>query len=188
MEKSDEELIADCRAGDAAAWESLVRRYQRMIYAVPRRAGFDEEISSEVFQQVFTLLVENLDRIKQPAQIQAWLVTTARRETIRLLRQPKLRQMEAVAVGGEDVIDEVANLTDPMPLPDEVLLQLEMQNRVRIAVQSLDEKCRKLVEMLFYEETPPPYSEIARVLGISEGSIGPMRARCLQKAINSLNK
>jgi RNA polymerase sigma factor (sigma-70 family) len=187
MEKSDEELIADCRSGDGAAWENLVRRYQRVIYAIPRRAGFDEEISGEVFQQVFTLLVENLDRIKQPAQIQAWLVTTARRETIRLLRQPKLRQMEAAA-GTEDAIDEVANLADPMPLPDEVLLQMEMQNRVRIAVESLDEKCRKLVEMLFYEETPPPYSEIARVLGISEGSIGPMRARCLQKAINSLNK
>lgn len=187
MEKSDEELIADCRAGDAAAWENLVKRYQRVIYAIPRRAGFDEEISGEVFQQVFTLLVENLDRIKQPSQIQAWLVTTARRETIRLLRQPKLRQMEAAA-GTEDAIDEVANLADPMPLPDEVLLQMEMQNRVRMAVQSLDEKCRKLVEMLFYKETTPPYSEIARALGISEGSIGPMRARCLQKAINSLNK
>jgi RNA polymerase sigma factor (sigma-70 family) len=188
MEKSDEELIADCRAGDAAAWENLVRRYQRVIYAIPRRAGFDEEMSGEVFQQVFTLLVENLDRIKQPAQIQAWLVTTARRETIRLLRQPKPRQMEAVVAGTEDAVDEVTNLADPMPLPDEVLLQMEMQNRVRLAVQSLDEKCRKLVEMLFYRETPPPYSEIARVLGISEGSIGPMRARCLQKAINSLNK
>jgi RNA polymerase sigma factor (sigma-70 family) len=187
MEKSDEELIADCRAGDASAWENLVKRYERLIYAIPRRAGFDEEISGEVFQQVFTRLVENLDRIKQPSQIQAWLVTTARRETIRLLNQPKLRQMEAVA-GTEDATDEVANLTDPMPLPDEVLLQMEMQNRVRIAVQSLDEKCRKLLEMLFYEEPSPPYSEIAEVLGISEGSIGPQRARCLQKAMSNLNR
>lgn len=186
MELTDEELIAACRAGDNAAWENLVRRYRRLIYAIPRRAGFDEDVSGDVFQQVFARLVENLDRIKQPSQIQAWLVTTARRETIRLIRERKTRQLKTAETDDES-FDEAANLPDKTPLPDEVLLQIETQNRVRIAVESLDEKCRQLLEMLFYRQTPPPYAEIAAALSISEGSIGPTRARCLQKAMSKLS-
>ena len=187
MEKTDEELIAACREADDEAWEILVKRYMRLIYAIPRRAGFDEETSSEVFQQVFALLVENIDRIKQPSHIQAWLLTTARRETIRLLHQQNLRHLEVIT-DGDDAADEITKLPDQTPLPDEVLLQLEMQNRVRNAVLSLDEKCRDLLELLFYRQPSPSYSEIAEELGISEGSIGPVRARCLQKAMNKLKE
>lgn len=185
MELTDEELIAGCRAGDDAAWENLVRRYRRLIYAIPRRAGFDEELAGDIFQQVFTLLVENLDRINQPSQIQAWLVTTARRETIRHIKMQKVRQLKT-AENDDETLDEAANLPDNTPLPDEMLLKIETQNRVRIVVESLGEKCRKLLEMLFYRESPPPYSEIAEVLDISEGSIGPTRARCLKKAMEKL--
>jgi RNA polymerase sigma factor (sigma-70 family) len=185
MELTDEELIAGCRAGDDAAWETLIMRYRRLIYAIPRRAGLDEDAASEVFQQVFTLLVENLDRIKQPAQIQAWLVTTARREMLRIMKQNKNRRSQ-VLESDDETVDELGNLEDKNPLPDEVLMQLETQNKVRNAVESLDEKCRKLLEMLFYRQNSPPYSEIAAILQISEGSIGPTRARCLQKAMNKL--
>ncbi len=187
MEFTDEELIEGCRADDHTAWENLVKRYRRLIYAIPRRAGLDEDVSGDIFQQVFAILVENLERIKQPSQIQAWLVTTARRETIRILKQHKTRRLTTFESDNEDGTDEMANLPDKTPLPDEVLLQFETQNRVRMAVESLDEKCRQLLEMLFYWTSPPPYSEIAAALGISEGSIGPTRARCLQKAMSKLN-
>ena len=70
---------------------------------------------------------------------------------------------------------------DLVPLPDELLLRLEEQNRVRTAVVSLEERCRRLLIILFYQPQTPPYTEIATTLGMSEGSIGPTRARCLQK-------
>jgi RNA polymerase sigma factor (sigma-70 family) len=185
MELTDEELIVECRKDNQQAWEELVRRYRRLIYAIPRRAGIDEDASSDIFQQVFALLIQNLDRIKQPSQIQAWLVTTARRETLRLIKKQK---MLPPMFDEDDENNEVlANIADNNLLADEVLLKLEAQNQVRNAVESLDERCRKLLEMLFYLQNPPPYSEIAEKLGISEGSIGPTRARCLEKVLKKIN-
>ena len=79
---TDEELILACRSGDEEAWQELVLRYQRLIFTVARRAGLDEDAASDVLQQVFMILVRYLDKIEQPAQIHASLVTTARRETL----------------------------------------------------------------------------------------------------------
>ena len=79
-------------------------------------------------------------------------------------------------------------MVDEAPLPDEVLRRLEEQNRVRQALLSLDERCQKLLTMLYYEPEPPSYAEIAAAFGTSEGSIGPTRARCLKKMLQLLEK
>ena len=84
--------------------------------------------------------------------------------------------------------DETATILDEAPLPDEQLLILEEQQRIRTALSSLDERCRTLLQMLFYQREPPSYAEIATSLGIPEGSIGPTRARCLAKLLRMLNK
>ncbi|HEY0545055.1 MAG TPA: sigma-70 family RNA polymerase sigma factor [Pyrinomonadaceae bacterium] len=185
MTISDEKLVQACRAGDEAAWETLVNRYQRLIYTIPRRAGLDEDQSAEVFQDVFATLLKKLDGIEQPERIQAWLVTTARRMTWRLITREKSHAGSAVYSDDEDE-SEAAQLVDDAPLPDEVLLRLEEQERVRRAVAAMDERCRKLIQMLFYQTVSPAYAEIAEALGTTEGSIGPTRARCLQKLLRLL--
>ena len=184
MERTDEQLLLACRRGDEGAWEALVRRYQRLIYAVPRRAGLDEDAAAEIFQDVFATLVENLDSIEQPSRLQAWLVTTAKRKTWRMVSRSKTTRSFA----DEEGEDEVAQLAADGLLPDEALARLEEQHLVRAALQELDERCRTLLEMLFYRPEPPPYSEIAAALGTSEGSIGPTRARCLKKLLGALRE
>ena len=178
MEISNEELVLACRRGDAVAWETLINRYQRLVYSIPRRAGLDEDRAAEIFQGVFEKLVERLDRIEQPAYIGAWLVTTTRREMWRLSQQERVAQPLLDSDGSED---ETNQLPDNTPLPDEIVQRLEEQHTVRLAVATLDERCRRLLTWLFYHSDPPPYAEIAATLGVSEGSIGPTRARCLQK-------
>ncbi len=176
MEPSDEALVLACRDGDPAAWETLVARYQRLIYTIARRAGLDEEQAADVFQHAFAMLVEQLHRIEHPALIGAWLVTTARREAWHACRRAKITANSVAAH-----LDQPDGPIDNAPLPDEVLLQLEEQHRVRTAVAALDERCRKLLTLLFYQPTPMPYEEIAATLGIAAGSVGPIRARCLQR-------
>src|SRR6266478_3587183 len=63
---TDRELLLACRSGDESAWEALVQRYQRLIYAIPRRAGLNDDQAADVFQEVFTTLFQKLDGIDQP--------------------------------------------------------------------------------------------------------------------------
>ncbi len=184
--QSDEQLLASCRRGDEGAWEALVLRYQRLIYAIPRRAGLDEDAAAEIFQDVFASLLESIENIEQPSRLQAWLVTTAKRKTWRVVGRAKaLRPFTSEEGGGED---EMYGLADEGLLPDEALARLEEQHLVRAAVAELGDRCRTLLQMLFYAPEPPPYSEIAAALGTSEGSIGPTRARCLKKLLDALKK
>lgn len=184
MESSDEELLRACQSGDVAAWEALINRYQRLIYAIPRRAGLDDDQAADIFQEVFTTLFQKLDGIDQPERLHAWLVTTARRKTWRYI----IKQKESVSVDDDQVEQEFLNLPDAAPLAEDVMLKLEQQHGVRTAVDALDERCRKLIAMLFYQAETPAYSEIAASLGTSEGSIGPTRARCLEKLQRLLEK
>jgi RNA polymerase sigma factor (sigma-70 family) len=184
--QSDELLLAGCRRGDEGAWEALVLRYQRLIYAIPRRAGLDEEAAAEIFQDVFTTLLESIETIEQPSRLHAWLVTTAKRKTWRVVGRTKALRPFASEEGGD--ADEMYDLADEGLLPDEALTRLEEQHLVRASLGELGERCRTLLQMLFYAAETPPYSEIAAALGTSEGSIGPTRARCLKKLLDALKK
>ncbi len=183
---TDDELVHACRAGRQAAWAILVRRYQRLIYTVARRAGLGDAAAADVFQATFARLVEHLDRIEDATRLRAWLVTTARRETLRTLelqqRQVDLQPADGDADGdGGEPGDPLDRLPAADPLPEALLSDLQQQHRLRQAVDALDPRARQFVELVFLQDEPPPYSEIARQLGIAEGSIGPTRARCLAK-------
>lgn len=176
MDGSDEALVLACRRGDAVAWETLVERYQRLIYALARHAGLGEEAAADLLQRVFMLLYEALDKIEQPASVGAWLTTTARHEAWRLSRRERVAssmfayELEQAPVAADDEL-----------LPEAIVLRLEEQHKVRTALAALDERCQHLLQLLFYRADAPAYAEIAAALGMSEGSIGPTRARCLEK-------
>lgn len=178
--RDDAVLVHACRHGDAQAWEQLVRRYQRLIYTIPRRARLDDDDAADVFQTVFQRLHRHLDNLTQPERLQAWLVTTARRETLRLVRE----RGRTVPVGERDSDDggpAAPEPIDPDPLPDALLEQLQLHHRVRQALERLPEPCRSLLGLLYGDDEPPAYTQISAQLGMPEGSIGPTRARCLAK-------
>lgn len=177
---SDAGLLLACRRGEADAWNMLVNRYQRLIYTIPRRAGLDDDQAAEVFQRTFARLLENLDRIRQPESIHAWLVTTARRETLRIIRQQSVEQSIPYADYPDNTLrGEAIHIDDP--LPNEALERLEEQHLLRLTMTSMDERCRCLLTLLYSRADPPSYAEVAAVLDMPEGSLGPTRARCLEK-------
>jgi RNA polymerase sigma factor (sigma-70 family) len=176
-------LLRACRAGDQEAWEQLVRRYQRLIYTIPRRAGLGDDAAAEVFQRVWLTLFEHLHRIERPERLASWLATTARRESLRQLR---LERAQSARSSGEELYDEAALLPDPALLPDELIERVERRQLVREALGDLDERCRTLLTLLFARDEPPAYAEIAAAIGVPEGSVGPTRARCLRKLQRAL--
>ncbi len=178
LEKSDAELIKSCRRGDESAWNSLVDRYQRLIFAIPRRAGLSESQSSDILQEVFLTLFEKLNEIEQPERIRSWLVTTAKFKTWGLVRNEKgFYSPESE----EEMELEMASLQDNSPLADDKLIELEQQHQIRTALKELEEKCQKILAMIYLTEPSASYAEVAMAIGVGATSISPLRTRCLKK-------
>jgi RNA polymerase sigma factor (sigma-70 family) len=175
----DAALLAACRDRDPGAWERLMERYERLIYAISRQAGLDDDQTAEVFQQVCVTLLEHLDTIARPERLGAWLATTARRASWRLARR-------ALATTALSAVDERALLADGDLEPGAVAESLELQRAVRRALAGLDARSQRLILLLYYQPEPLSYAEIALRLGIPEGSVGPTRARSLQKLQRAL--
>jgi RNA polymerase sigma factor (sigma-70 family) len=181
-EPSDAELVAWCRAGQPRGWRLLVQRYQRLVYAVARRAGLDEHAAADVFQAVFSRLLQALPALQQPDRLRAWIVTTAKRETLLQLRRSQ-RTVSLTAASDTDPAD--ASQFDPADdslLPEQQLDELQQLHLLRQALERLDTRCHGLLSMLFADdEDRPAYDQIALRLDMPVGSIGPTRARCLAK-------
>lgn len=175
--ETDAALVARCREGDGPAWEALVHRYQRLVYAIVMRMQFDEHAAADVFQIVFTRLLDHLPRLTDPNRLQAWIVTTAKRES--LLHRKRAQRVVSLTPESDD--DAEMEIVDDALLPEDALESLQQQNRVRDAMEALDLRCRELLSLLYTDDEKTAYEEIAEQLGIAVGSIGPTRARCLGK-------
>ena len=179
---SDRDLVSQCAGGDALAWEVLVRRYRRLVYSVPHRAGLDPDRAEDVFHQTFSKLALHIRTIRDPGRIQAWAVTTARRLTIDAIREMKGQRQD-------ESTDVLHNLADQKPDASQDMELLETQHLVRRALRSISAPCRSLIAKLFYSpDQPPSYESLAEDLGIPIGSIGPTRARCLKKLLAEYRK
>ena len=179
--ETDAALIARCKDGDGVAWETLVHRYQRLVYAIVRRIGLDEHGAADMFQTVFMRLMEHLPRLTQLDRLQAWIVTSAKREAL-LLRKRGLRNVSMTRSDDDDVDAAEWDIADDAALPEDALAELQAQNQVKNAMQRLDPRCRELLTLLYGEEDDKiAYDAVATRLAMPIGSIGPTRARCLGK-------
>lgn len=186
-DNDDATVVAACVRGDGAAWQTLVQRYQRLVYAIVMRIGLDEQVAADVFQTVFARLIEHLPRLAEPHRLQAWIVTTAKREALlqRRLGQRTVsmtRQHSATSAGPADETNAEWDVADEALIAEEAMSDLQQLNGLRVAMDRLDERCRTLLPLLFRDRDDKlPYEEVARRLGTSVGSIGPTRSRCLDK-------
>ena len=168
---SDAELVARCRAGDTAAWNELVERYQGLVWATARSYRLSRADAADVAQTTWLRLVENLDRIREPEHLGAWLATTARRESFRHLRLH----------GRELASDETDLFEAPVDDPLEVALLAEERDvALWRAFSRLSERCQTLLRLLVSEDEPS-YEAIGAALAMPVGAIGPTRMRCLDK-------
>ena len=137
-----------------------------------------EEQCADVFQDVLLTLFEKLDAIEQPEKLRSWLVSTAKFKTWAVVRAGKGDRSPQTE---EEMEAEIANIADRSPLADEVLIELEQQHLIRTAMKELEERCRKILSMIYLREQPARYAEVAGAIGVGETSISPPRARCLKK-------
>lgn len=179
---TDAQLITKYLNGDNQAFDALVARYKSLVYTIPMRFGMSEDEADDVFQSVWLSLLKKLETLKEPDKVKAWLVTTARRECLSRRRGARYEREEATDPH-EFPERWVLDLT-----PEQIVMRHEQHQAVRQAMKQLGGRCQRLLDHLFYSDSKPDYAKIARRLGMSVGSVGPTRGRCLKKLKELLTK
>lgn len=172
---TDWELIEGCRAGDRRAWSSLLDRYERLVYSIPLNYGLTVDDAADIAQLTFTIYLQQMDGLARDSNLAAWLATVARRHTWRLLQR---RQRERLG-SSADLTEEMYDLSDERG--ERVLARWEAVQWLEQGLARLDERCRRLLLALYFAPEQPSYAEVAAELDMAVGSVGPTRARCLQR-------
>jgi RNA polymerase sigma factor (sigma-70 family) len=153
------------------AWEAIVDEYGSLVWSVARSFRLDEATAGDVAQTTWLRLVEHAATIRDPAALPGWLATTTRREALRLVRRRD-----------REVADEFVEPVEPDPSSDvdQRLDEDQRRSQVMGAFGQMSEGCRQLLRLLA-TDPPLPYTEVAAIIGRPIGSIGPTRARCLDR-------
>ncbi|MGV1008374.1 MAG: RNA polymerase sigma factor [Dermatophilaceae bacterium] len=165
------ELVEAAASGDARAWAEIVERYASLVIAICRHFRLSDADLQDVSQTVWLRLVEHLPDLREPRALPGWLVTTSRRECLRVVQQER-RQPPTDNVGQESA-DDQGDIS-------RALLEAEYRNALREAFASLPEMWRELM-LLLLADPPIGYEAISHRLGIPRGSIGPTRARAIER-------
>ena len=135
--------------------------------------------AAEIFQAVCLGVLQELPRLREPRALAAWLIQMTSHKCFRWKEQ-RNRYVET---------ELQETLTDELPkLPDELFREIEREQILREALAALSPDCKRLVELLFFENPPIPYEEVSKTLGMAKGSIGATRMRCLEKLRRRLEK
>ena len=167
------ELVHHAAKGAQDAWDRLVDEHSALVWSVIRSHRMRAGDAEDVFQTTWLRLVENLERIENPERLSSWLVTTARRECLRVLRRVQRE------VPDDDIDDAADGRHAVSPEPVDALLQREERVEVYRAYGALSERCQNVLRLTVLVPEAG-YGDIAEALDMPVGSIGPTRNRCLR--------
>jgi len=165
-------LFSEYRNGDQAKMGDLVRVLTPILWHTARSARLDSATAEDVLQTVWLTLVRKSDTITEPLAVLQWLVVSTKREAWRVARnQLRFRP--------EDPEFSTSEASKSESIEDTVLRD-ESDNRLWRHIEQLPERCRTLLRVIAFADRPD-YAELAKALGMPQGSIGPTRGRCLAK-------
>ena len=164
---TDGELVARCRNGDQSAWNELVERFSRYVYAIAVQAfRLPSHDAEDVFQEVFARVYQHLDRLRSDDAIRPWIAQLTRRLCI-----DRLRSSGREGPAETDDLDRGGY--------DETLAQLDEAISVREGLEAVGEACREILDRFFCRDES--YKVIGEALGLPAGTIASRISRCLAK-------
>jgi RNA polymerase sigma factor (sigma-70 family) len=173
-------LVRAAASGDSAAWKAVVEHFSGLVWAVTRGYRLGSADAADVFQTTWLRLAEHLDRIANPERVGAWLATTARRESLRIARaSTRVVPADDTTFVGLGYVDDLSPEQAVLDA-EQAMLDSQRARQLWRAFRELSDRCQQLLRVLM--ATPPPsYAEVAAALDMPVGSIGPSRARCLDR-------
>jgi RNA polymerase sigma factor (sigma-70 family) len=165
VELTDGQLVARCRTGDREAWNELVERFSRYVYAIAVQAfKLSEHDAEDVFQEVFARAYEHLPKLRDDDAVRPWLAQLTRRLCIDRLRAGAHEQPE--------------ELVEPMEV-DDTIAQLDEALAVHEALAILPDGCQDILDRFFARDES--YRTIGEALELPAGTIASRISRCLTK-------
>jgi RNA polymerase sigma factor (sigma-70 family) len=164
--------VHDAARADDAAWATLVRCFGPRLHAVARAQRIGAHDAEDVVQMTWLKLLTHIDTVREPAKLGGYLQTITRHTTWRHVSATRREQLEPEAI--EAAVD------DSHPGMDEALIAEERSAVLATVLECLPQREKRLMQMLV-REPEPSYAEISAELGMPIGSIGPTRARCLER-------
>jgi RNA polymerase sigma factor (sigma-70 family) len=169
----DRRLVRECLNGNDEAWSVLIDKYKNLIFSIPIKYHFSQDDASDIFQAVCLELLAELPNLRKPEALPKWIIQVTAHKCLQ--RKKQQQRTETTAPN-----DEAFEQSTPARA-ESILREAEEEQRIRQVLGELPARCQQLMRMLFFEEPPRPYQEVARELGIATGSIGFIRQRCLDR-------
>lgn len=177
---SDTRLVQECLAGNEEAWSSLIGKYKALIYSIPVKYGLPKHEAADVFQSTCMELLARLPELREPRALPKWLMQVAHHQCYRWKRQ----QQRIISRDAEPDLPE----PETPAIAEGLVRQTQEEQMLREALAVLAPRCRRLIELLFFESPPRPYVEIAAEMGLAVGSIGFTRQKCIERLRRQLDK
>lgn len=170
MERSDRELVRECRRGDKEAFKELVERYQRKVVAVAVGMVHNRDDAIEIAQETFVKAFENLDKFKGESSFYTWLYRIVVNRAIDFQRRERRHPtvgLEDRAGGGEGYEDILREERSDDPYQQ--TQAHEIGDRVTAAINELTPDHKAVI--LLREVEGLSYEEISRVMQCSKGTV-----------------
>jgi RNA polymerase sigma factor (sigma-70 family) len=174
--------VRACLDGDERAWSALIDKYQNLIFSIPLKFGASRADAADLLQSVCLELYSELPRLRQSAALRGWITTVTAHKASRWKQRHLRRGEQELSETYEDRLEAAE------PIAPELIEQAQREQMVRDAVAQLSPRCQEMIRLLFYEQPPLPYKDLAQRLGLATGSIGFIRGRCLAALERALAK
>jgi RNA polymerase sigma factor (sigma-70 family) len=180
-ENLDRKLVSECLEGNQQAWSDLIDRYKNLIFSIPLKYGLSREDAADIFQEVCITLMSHLGNLKDPKALPKWLMQVTSHQCFHWKhRLSRANTVEAEKEDGPEF--------QVPPEMVELVRRSEQEQLMREAIAHMSPSCQKLITLLFFEDPPRPYREVAAELRVAVGSIGLLRQRCIQQLRNALSE
>jgi RNA polymerase sigma factor (sigma-70 family) len=169
----DTRLVRECLSGNEQAWSQLIEKYKALIYSIPVKYGLPPDEAADVFQTTCMELLTRLPQLREPSALPKWLMQVAHHQCYRWKRQSQ-------RVVSRDARPDLPESETPA-IAETLVQQTQEEQMLREAIAALAPKCRRLIELLFFETPSRSYREVASELGLAVGSIGFTRQKCIDR-------
>ena len=177
---NDTRLVKECLSGNEEAWALLIEKYKALIYSIPVKYRLPPDEAADVFQATCMELLTRLAELREPRALPKWLMQVAHHQCYRWKQQQ------------QRMVSRDADPNLPVPqtpaIAESLVQQTQEEQMLREAMAALTPQCRRLVELLFIEIPPRPYTDVAAELGLALGSIGFTRQKCIERLRRNLSE